>query len=153
MSYWCYTVTTVWCNRVLNLKQLCYFCQNMMPLHNVFHNKCKISARNRPYTMNIYSALWVRMSLCFTLPAVYGLGDLTFLSQAGAGLNDSWPNVIHTYTTTKKSFATLQPVEQRGTSIFWNGHNIANTACIHFKFGTMNNRYMPNSKPMKLGKT
>ena len=56
-------------------------------------------------------------------------------------------------TLTKISLATLQPVEQRGTSIFLNGHNIANTACIHFKFGTVNNRYMPNSKPMKLGKT
>ena len=58
---------------------------------------------------------------------------------------------IHS-TLTKKSLATLQPVEQPGTSIFWNGHNIANTACIHFEFGTVNNRYMPNSEPMKLGK-
>ena len=57
------------------------------------------------------------------------------------------------HTPTKKSLATLQPAEQRGTSIFWNGHNIANTACIHFKFGTVNNRCMPNSKPMKLRKT
>ena len=55
--------------------------------------------------------------------------------------------------THQKSLATLQPVEQRGTSIFWNGHIIANTACIHFKFGTVNNRYLPNSKPMKLRKT
>ena len=26
------------------------------------------------------------------------------------------------------------------------------SACICFKFGTMNNQYMPNSKPMKIGK-
>ena len=45
-------------------------------------------------------------------------------------------------TLTKKSLATHQPGEWWGTSIYWNGHNIANTACIRFKFGTMNNRYM-----------
>ena len=66
--------------------------------------------------------------------------------------DDLMSPVVQTYTH-QKSLATLQPVEQRGTSIYWNGHNIANTACIHFKFGTVNNRYMPNSKPMKLGKT
>ena len=57
-----------------------------------------------------------------------------------------------TYTHQKKSLAILQPVEKRGTSSYWNGHNVAYTACIHFKFGTMNNPYMPNSKPMKIGK-
>ena len=56
-------------------------------------------------------------------------------------------------TLTKKGLATLQPVEWRGTSSYWNGHTVANTTCIHFKYGTMNNRYMPNSKPMKIGKT
>ena len=60
--------------------------------------------------------------------------------------------IVGLICTHQKSLATLQPVEQRGTNIFWNGHNIANTACIHFKFGTVNNRYMLNSKPMKLGK-
>ena len=54
-----------------------------------------------------------------------------------------------TYTH-QKSLATLQPVKKRGTSIHWNGHNIPNTACILFKLGTMNNRHMPNSKPMKV---
>ena len=55
--------------------------------------------------------------------------------------------------TLQKSLATLHPVEWRGTSIYWNGHNIANTACMHFKFGTMNNRFQPNSKPLKIEKT
>ena len=63
--------------------------------------------------------------------------------------------LVNTVHSPKKfsNTLTLQPVEQRGTSIFWYGHNIANTACIHFKFGTVNNWYMPNSKPKKLGKT
>ena len=54
--------------------------------------------------------------------------------------------------THQKKFATLQPVEQRGTSIYWNGHQIVNTADIHFKFGTMNPRYIPDSKSTKIWK-
>ena len=54
-------------------------------------------------------------------------------------------------TFPQKSLATLQSDEKQETSI-WNGHNIANTACILFKFGTMNNRYMLTSKPMKIWK-
>ena len=56
------------------------------------------------------------------------------------------------YTLPKISLATLQPVELRGTSIYWNGHNIANTACTHFKFGTIDIRYMPNWIPTPIGK-
>ena len=56
------------------------------------------------------------------------------------------------YVHSPKSFATLQPVEQRGTSIYWNGHQIVNTADIHFKFGTMNPGYIPNSKSTNLWK-
>ena len=58
--------------------------------------------------------------------------------------------VLLYYLHSPKSLATLQPVKKRGTSIHWNGHNIPNTACILFKLGTMNNRHMPNSKPMKV---
>ena len=43
---------------------------------------------------------------------------------------------------TPKSLVTLQPVNQRGTSIHWNVHNIVNTAAIHSKFRTMNIRYV-----------
>ena len=52
----------------------------------------------------------------------------------------------------QKSLATLQPVEKRGTGIYWNGHNIANTACIYFKFGTIDIRCMLNWIPMQIGK-
>ena len=48
----------------------------------------------------------------------------------------------HLLTLPKISLSILQPFEQRETSINWNGHNIANIACIHFQFGTMNTRYM-----------
>ena len=41
---------------------------------------------------------------------------------------------------------TFEPIEQRGTSINWNGYNIVNIACMHFKFGTMNTQYMLKPK-------
>ena len=55
-------------------------------------------------------------------------------------------------TLSKQSLATLHPVENRGTSIWWNGHNFINNICIRLEFGTMNIRLMPNPKPMKLWK-
>ena len=70
---------------------------------------------------------------------------------AGQNNNNSF-SPYNAHTLPPKSLATLQPVELRGTSIYWNGHNIANTACIHFKFGTIDIRYVPNWIPMQIGK-
>ena len=55
-----------------------------------------------------------------------------------------------TDTPPKICLATLQSVEQLGTTIHWNSHNIVNIACIHIKCGIMNTRYMLNLKLVKV---
>ena len=96
-----------------------------------------------PLNSNMFINLQTRRSILWCSPYVILKNMLLHASNRA---------LSHTYTHQKR-FSNTHPVEKRGTSIYWNGQNIANTARIRFKFGTMKNQYMPNSKATKIEKT
>ena len=119
------------CNVLLNLNLV--WCQSD---HQLWHNRSNYEGTG-PKQQKMRKHWGITTEILFVI-----------LTKKFSNTSTSWITTLISRFM-EKTWGRSGADRTRGTIIYWNSHNIVNTAWIYFKFDKINIGNMSNSKPMK----